>query len=105
MNEIKERITIFRFPPICDFCSATPVTNSYYIGDFELEKYGYASTGGFAACRVCADLIAAGNKEGLEKRSAEEFEKQYPNEIPHNIMMRFIHELHAKFWEEYCKLS
>ncbi len=66
----------------CDFCSSPSVAVCYpayssrliLIPDKDGEIRGIGdSIGGWAACVECAQLIEAGDHEGLAKRSAETF--------------------------------
>jgi hypothetical protein len=56
--------------PKCDFCSSPDATWVYPSKDFTLiPEYRWGSTGGWAACQPCSDLIEADDYAGLTERS------------------------------------
>jgi hypothetical protein len=96
-------VTLYRNPPVCDFCSAQPVTNSYEIADFQIPfvegvLVPYFSTGGFAACADCAKLVDSNNKKALEDRSVESFIELYGSILTRKQLHDFVHRLHREFW-------
>lgn len=42
---------------ICDFCSAPHPTWVYPADNFAMQRFGWGSDGGWAACDECSDLI------------------------------------------------
>jgi len=41
----------------CDFCSANDPEWFYPAGDFEVAEHAWGSSGGWAACADCSDLL------------------------------------------------
>lgn len=78
---------------VCDFCSAPGPTHAIQVPDFEMADVpvGMRSTGGWAACDACAELIVADKREALLKRCLETL--SFPK-----FSRGAIAELHARFW-------
>jgi len=56
----------------CDFCSSVPVAWAFPAKDFTLiPEFAWGSTGGWAACRVCAELIDADQYAELTARALD----------------------------------
>jgi|SRR5262245_12559577 len=93
---------------ICDFCSSPAVTWSYDVDDFHIVDRpevheGWGSTGGWAACDTCHDLIEAGDPEAVAMNSMQTFFKTHP-EIPDQPEYRsrvyeHVRTVHSEFWK------
>ncbi len=89
----------------CDFCSSPAVVVSYPAYSSRMvfkckdgEIFGDA-IGGWVACAECAQLIDAGDHEGLAKRSAETFPMITPaglNRAEVAVLIRRIQD--EMFW-------
>lgn len=79
---------------ICDFCSSPDVVWSYPAADFVLSDTGQASEGAWAACHECAELVQAGDREGLLKRSLSGFP-----EFMREPVRSHVRELHRRFFD------
>ena len=55
--------------PACDFCLDSRVRWQYDCGTYVLPEFGFGSEDGWVACDTCADMIEAGDQEGLARRS------------------------------------
>ncbi len=88
--------------PICDFCSEPGVVSMYpahnFIG-YQGEGIVGESVGGWAACRTCHGLIAAGDRAGLTARSASTLLANQPEMgLTLGEAVAVLAELHAKFF-------
>ena len=83
---------------VCDFCSTPGAVHLYDVPDFGITSdnpSNYAetrSTGGWAACETCKDLIDRGQKKALLDRAMASF--AFPK-----FTRRALEELQNKFWE------
>ena len=75
---------------VCDFCSAPGPTHRFDVPDFDMPSEG-VSTGGWASCDTCAELVQAGNQKALLARSVNTM--AYPK-FTHTA----VEELHKRFW-------
>lgn len=89
---------------ICDFCSDPNVEFAYPARDFNRPvaatpqmSVSLSSTGGWAACRPCHDLIEATDREGLYRRS---FERFGPSPLPAAIIGQSIRRVQDVFWSQ-----
>lgn len=87
---------------ICDFCSAPEVQWRYHARNIRLGSlFGveHMSEGDWAACSPCRELIDAGDREGLLKRSIERWEVLYAdNVIPMALVAATVAQTHRAFW-------
>lgn len=76
---------------VCDFCSAPGAVNVFDVPDFDMPHQMGRSTGGWAACDTCAELVGKNRRDALLKRSVESasFGK---------FSAGAIADLQAKFW-------
>jgi hypothetical protein len=81
---------------ICDFCSSPHVIGGYPTQDFEI--IGFGSTGNFAACPECKELVDTGNRESLLKRSVETFQQIFGCQLDPGTVAA-VAELHRAFFE------
>jgi hypothetical protein len=56
---------------VCDFCSGSDPIWVYPAREFAVTAYGWGSSGGWAACAPCADLIERGDWTALAERAVE----------------------------------
>lgn len=54
--------------PVCDFCFDQGPTWDYPCKRFTIAELGFGSADAWAACNTCAELIEAGDVEGLVER-------------------------------------
>ena len=54
---------------VCDFCSGSDPIWVYPAREFAVTAYGWGSSGGWAACAPCADLIERGDWTALAERT------------------------------------
>jgi hypothetical protein len=91
--------------PFCDFCGSSEIVKDYDCEDYQIpvaipggKTVGLGSTGKWSACQICADLIDAGDSQGLADRAAEKFTEKYG--IPMVSELRaFLQDLHGQFWK------
>ena len=82
-------------PFVCDFCSETPVTQSYPTHTFDVKVIGglrEVSIEGWAACEVCHGMIQRGDLVALAVRSL-------------NLLMRACPDMEENATEIYGELS
>ena len=82
--------------PVCDFCSATPVDRIYLAKDIRIDPDN-ESEGGWAACRHCAALIDANDREGLFQRVMVRLSDYIEGDV--DEMADAIRLIQTKFWE------
>ena len=70
---------------ICDFCSETPVYAMFDCRDLLHEESSTKSTGAWAICRGCAELVNAQDWDGVIERLIEIFKGHYSGE-PDNLL-------------------
>ncbi len=66
---------------MCDFCGDREPVSAFPCREFVLDSApGLADlcTGPWAACQGCAELITAGDREGLVERSVLMFIRRFP---------------------------
>jgi hypothetical protein len=90
---------------VCDFCSGIPIVKDYDCPDYTIPvKFNgkvveLGSSGQWAACQACADLIDRGNKEALMARALQAFYALHPGMPASAESAKFIYDLHSQFWE------
>lgn len=82
---------------VCDFCSSDKPMTAFHAKDFKMLEGVLNSTGEWAACLECRDLVLAEKWDELENRSVETFQSSTP--IPKEMVRVFIKGLHKKFRE------
>jgi hypothetical protein len=84
--------------PVCDFCNVTPVLWTYPARDFQhrAPDFTFNSSGGWAACARCHELIERGDRQGLADRSARGHPER--GRIPLNALRSRLRALHDSFW-------
>lgn len=82
--------------PVCDFCSSTPVEKIFKAKDILIDSEN-ESEGGWAACRHCAALIDANDREGLFNRVMVKLSHQIEDDA--DEMADAIRTVQQKFWE------
>lgn len=89
----------------CDFCSSPDVRYAYPADDFIARTIEYngmpivaGSSGGWAACLPCHQLIGNNDREGLLKHSVDNFYVVYGTDIPREVITRTIREIQAGFF-------
>ncbi|MBO0887469.1 hypothetical protein J2P12_00050 [Candidatus Bathyarchaeota archaeon] len=91
--------------PICDFCSGKPIVKDYDCSDYTLlvkfngQTVELGSSGKWAACQVCADLVDNGDKNGLMERALQTFYTRHPGMPASKELTKFLYDLHNQFWE------
>jgi len=76
---------------ICDFCSDPDVTWQYPARSFVAYVVGDVigqSVGDWAACRICHELIDAGDRRGLLERSLRTLLEKNPEMFPAEVELR-----------------
>ncbi len=65
---------------VCDFCSHSPVTQSYPAKTFDVQVQGTTETSitGWAACDICHGMIQRGDVAGLALRSLNFLLSEHP---------------------------
>lgn len=87
-------------PMVCDFCSSVDVTWAYPAGDFQPDPdLPQASAGGWAACEPCAELIEAGDWEGLTDRATDAAVKRSGGVLDASFIRPQLRQLYAVFSE------
>lgn len=85
-------------PPVCDFCMGTPIQWTYPCRNFTHHglEVTFKSSGGWAACSICHDLIERQDRSALAQRSAV----CHPDRrnIPLALLTRRVRSLHDTFW-------
>ena len=56
---------------MCDFCSAPHPVWVYPARQFAVTAYAWGSSGGWAACAPCADLVERGDWAALAERAVD----------------------------------
>lgn len=85
---------------ICDFCSEPHPAWGYPAKDFVGYEVGGLvgeSVGGWAACNACHDLIEAGDRAALARRTLAALPTPADEEV-----WDFVGDLHRKFFEHRC---
>jgi hypothetical protein len=86
---------------ICDFCSAPQIYKDYPEKDFNFKSVqgiNLNSSGGWCACKTCADLLDSENWDGMHTRCVDEFIKQNPRfEKERKWVGESVKDLHEKF--------
>lgn len=99
--------TVFHVVPAgrerCDFCSSRPVFKIFSCQNFIVPwtktwVFQHESVGGWAACRICADLIDKGRWGDLSNRAFVKFAKANGGiprheELPLKQQFRELHRL------------
>jgi hypothetical protein len=86
---------------VCDFCSAPRPVWVYRAREFAVAAYGWGSSGGWAACVPCANLIERGDWTALAERSVEanpqvrSASARWPE--ARALALEAAHQLHALF--------
>lgn len=85
----------------CDFCSAADAPHLEDSPDFEVTPAGSEigesiSTGGWASCNACHDLVVEHKWHALERRATDQMMQFYP-ELPRNRVQAAVRYLHDKF--------
>lgn len=92
-------IIVVSLSPVCDFCSSRGIVVAYLIEDFVLPQYQWGSSGAFAACGICRDLVEGGRVRELEERAVRTFSKLSGMEgFPEQVTRTFVRDLHTEFW-------
>jgi len=89
--------------PICDFCSDKEIGWRYPADDIVELSVMWGSSGDWAACDTCHDLIEADDRKGLTERSVDRFYIHHPGMVPdtpdaRRMMFQEISQLHAAFF-------
>jgi hypothetical protein len=84
-------------PPECDFCTDNRVRWQYDCGSFEVPERGIASTGGWAACDRCSELVERDDREALAARSMRSWEVRGLPLLP--LVLTSIREMQGGFFE------
>jgi hypothetical protein len=94
-----QEIIVVSLSMVCDFCSSKGIVVAYLIEDFALPEYNWGSTGGFAACDICRNLVEGGRVKELQDRAYQTFRMAHDvPELPDEIVRQFIRRLHHEFW-------
>jgi len=87
---------------VCDFCSAPDVTWQYPARSFVAYAVNGVvgqSVGDWAACRVCHELIEAGDRQGLLERSLQTLLEKNPEMLPEEAELRDqLAQIHGMFF-------
>jgi hypothetical protein len=76
---------------VCDFCSAPGIEDGFDVPDFDMPGTSTRSTDGWATCGPCGELVRAGKRKELLKRSIDS--------LAFAKFTKFaIAELHERFW-------
>lgn len=104
--------------PICDFCSATPVQFAEEAADISVPLVGMLhgeirdtgklgrSTGAWASCAECHQLILGDKRESLVRRGARSVAEHEPNTkqllaqgfLSYTDLNMTVRKMHAAFW-------
>lgn len=86
--------------PLCDFCSDSEPSRTFHSRAFEPAPGQYV-TADWLACWRCAQLVEAGDRDGLLERALRTFKKHHPNLPfpPEELARESVQRLHAGFWE------
>ncbi len=84
----------------CDFCSGFPVVAKYTADDFIAYQVGgvsLASTGAWAACRVCERLLDGDRWPELVARVLKTFRENFPEfgSLPDGVLESSFYDLYA----------
>lgn len=93
--------------PVCDFCSSDQISTFFAAKDFtyiEVEGVQLNSTGGWAACKECTELIKAGDWEGLLDRSVEKLREINPQLACLPGIRQEIETIHRQFRENWQRI-
>lgn len=79
---------------VCDFCHVPDPKHEFKVPDFQMVPgTSLESTGGWAACDTCADLVRNKRKKDLLQRALGSM--SFPD---HRLSRLALEDLHAKFW-------
>lgn len=82
--------------PVCDFCSAPNPPWGYLSADFAMGGIEAWRAGeGWSACDACADLIDAGDWDGLTERTLHSFGRKFGGDT--DAIRPMIAALHSQF--------
>lgn len=89
--------------PMCDFCTSPEIAWTYPTRDLSSTvplpgknaTVTINSTGGWAACKSCRDLIEAGDREALAVRSGEASKQ---GDVPLHMIVTACRIVQDDFW-------
>jgi hypothetical protein len=89
---------------LCDFCSGQPVVVAYPCRDFTISDVPVGSTGAWAACADCAQLIDADQRDALAWRAVDRANRNLlvgetgPVPVPADELFAWLRTLHELFF-------
>ena len=91
----------------CDFCSSSSIFKVYKCSNFECcgrAVFTSASTGSWASCRTCSELVEAKQWERLTRRALYKFlaRHEVPREEIPTVWTQFA-EIHRSFADHWVR--
>ncbi|MCC7157789.1 MAG: hypothetical protein IT161_24625 [Bryobacterales bacterium] len=87
---------------ICDFCSVPDPAWRYPADSFH-DVFGSRSVEDWLACEACQQLIQAGDRAALARRSLNApGARMVVDVLGRALALDYCHDLHARFWRARC---
>lgn len=102
MTEIEMRLSE---SPVCDFCSSDEPRHDEPCADFETDRgtlsllggpYVANSTGAWASCETCHQLITQNKWHTLARRAIDVYCRRHPG-APRSLIARGVEHMHGGF--------